>query len=104
MRLAWLLMSAVLCAGGARAADTCAGMAISDAAADGNPADILKAGSQVLAVAQYRVMKHGGAPLYCIHGGSCYPASAFKLSHCKIGAKTIFSDDDADFYPVIGPK
>jgi hypothetical protein len=51
------------------------GVAIRDTAAQENPASILKQGSLLTAITQYR--KNEGT--YCEHGGSCYPAKDIKL-------------------------
>lgn len=51
------------------------GVAIRDTAAKENPSSILKQGSLLTAITQYR----GNEGVYCEHGGYCYPARDIKL-------------------------
>jgi hypothetical protein len=97
--LRWALALLLACAATpSLAADLCEGIATRDVAGDETVGDLKK--DQLLrSITEYRVPRKSGVPLYCVHGGNCYPADAIKLTNCKTGAQCKeCPSDQYDFY------
>jgi hypothetical protein len=57
----------------------------------------LKSGDRIDAITQYRVNKKSRITSFCSHGGGCYPATALRLTNCKVN-KGKPDDDGEEIY------